>query len=46
MPSHYFVVLGRCPQAGQQLAHCVGHLDLLSFVLPNEQSSNRQVSES
>ena len=46
LPSHYFVVLARCPQAGQQLAQCVHHLDLLSFLLPSQQNRNGQVRES
>lgn len=41
LPSHYFAVLIKCHEEGQvSLAHCANNIDILSFILPNEQPSN------
>ncbi|KAL8580376.1 hypothetical protein ACOMHN_037475 [Nucella lapillus] len=45
LPSHYFAVLARCPAVGQRLDHCASDLDLLTFVLPNQQNRNGQSRE-
>ncbi|KAK7100774.1 uncharacterized protein [Littorina saxatilis] len=45
LPSHYFVVLARCPQTDQPLLQCIQQLDVLSFLLPNQQNLNAQTGE-
>lgn len=42
LPSHYFVVLARC-KMDADLNNCGENLDLLSFILPQEQPTNNQV---
>lgn len=43
LPSHYFMVLARC-QNESDPANCTNDLDLLSFILPQEQTTNEQVN--